>query len=696
MSVLLLFSFLFAAVSIHASNVRGDKDVSKEDAQIDFDDAWETPPEAGVQTEAEKVLAASITNSNQKSETKHDPGETQAEKKEEKAEAANKSTEGIGVSSLGNDISSAQANLKNNFDGAEKKEAESKEKVTEEEEETDEAAAEQGSAKPVSAKEVVLRSEALASFLALFMLVVGVAKVLTTNIVRNVGKDLVPVLVLMYSETAVLCLVGMIGFIVLRMNILPNYVATLLPGEKHVIVVKMFEDTEIAVLSFAISYVCLAIAVLSHSVNISIKWKYFEHQLPRIISATDKAGKARKASARHGLKVLIRAKRLLAKIRCCGPKRRILDTQKAFQYAQMREDFIRNSLSRRTGLSSGVFDFAAYLTSRLGITAASAVTIPISAWMFLLISVCLVSLIMRTGSLSQAWSLFIFGVVIQVFSIVMTKSFANAARGVRRPLPIDVADGGGGSVAESGRSTEMSSSPLLKHGNVANTFSPVLMKSFTKTKSNVTCCRARTRQHALLCCGTRGITAEPTMIRCVVISTSMYCALAIQVGVHVLPEVFRGQSALVFLAYSAAICMTPLVVISNLGSMLKDHTFATNVEILRKPAILDELVSEAHLRLSRDTYCFAVDMLCLTLTADPLRLDDIDLSATDEEMRSYGFDDHELIERCIESVCKDRGLGMSPLALKDVLNFLDIEISTAQASQLQRILQRGGGRERWV
>eukprot|EP00949_MAST-11_sp_MAST-11-sp1_P000193 g193.t1 len=579
---------------------------------MDFDSVWETPPEAGVQTEAEKVLAASLKSNAVAAKSKRNHAKAAAQTATVKKELPKT----IAVSDQGNDDVEAEDAAVNDANGKADADAE-------------EIQAENGSAKPPTSQDFILRGEALGSFLLLFLLLLGGAKWATKNVVRNVGKELLPALVVIYSECAVMTFVGMLGFIVLRINLLPNYVSTLLAGQKHVIVVKLFEDFEIAVFTFALGYIMLGIVVLSHAMNLSRTWSYYESQIPRIIPHNSKAWN--KVSRKRGLKVFRHAAKIIAKLRCCQRDQRAEDMQRAFFYSQTRDDFIRNSLSRRDGLSSGCFDFATYLKSRLGVSAASAVSIPPSSLFLLVVAACAVGATMRLGAVTQSVMLLVFGAALTICVMFVGARLEHAVRQVqRRPTANEE-------------------------------YSPILLASSPSS----------------LMFSAKG---KLVLVRLIVTASAFYCAAAVQACIHIVPVVYGIHGGV---AYIAALCIAPLAVVASLGSILQNYTLSTNVELFRKPALLDSVVSESYTRLSQQTHAFSVDMLCLALTADPLRLDDIDLKP---------IEDHALIDRCISSVCKSKQMSASELLR--VLNFLDMQVTPVQARRLHKTLE--GSRENRV
>ena len=82
-------------------------------------------------------------------------------------------------------------------------------------------------------------------FVFTFFFIAGIFKYLTNNVLIKGTQSFSASLVTMYSEISVFAIIGLLGFVILRLDSLPQYSVTFLPGQPQNTLTILFENIEI-------------------------------------------------------------------------------------------------------------------------------------------------------------------------------------------------------------------------------------------------------------------------------------------------------------------------------------------------------------------------------------------------------------------------------------------------------------------
>lgn len=191
------------------------------------------------------------------------------------------------------------------------------------------------------------RAGGLIIFVCAFFFVVGIFKYLTGNVLKKGVQTMAGPLVVIYSEISVFSIIGLLGFIILRLDTLPKYSVTFLPGQGPNTMTVMFENIEITMFMFIIFYTIFGLTLIGISLNISDKWALWENGAAK--SYLDENNELNKKVVKADP---IQYQNQVSKI----------------AYLCLRDDFLR-SMPGKVGLrgpdNALLFDFSRYLTLRL-------------------------------------------------------------------------------------------------------------------------------------------------------------------------------------------------------------------------------------------------------------------------------------------------------------------------------------------
>jgi len=386
------------------------------------------------------------------------------------------------------------------------------------------------------------RAAGMTIFLFVFFLVVGFLKILTTNIVfKHLMTSFAPALVVMYSEISVFAIIGLIGFIVLRLDTLPKYSATFLPSQSTDTMTIMFENVELTMFMFIVFYAMFGVALVYGGMNVSNTWGTYE------ANAGNRCGDdyVRWSQAKE-------KQNNYAKIH----------KENNISYLCLRDDFVRNSPGRH-GLrgpdNAAQFDFSRYLTLQLTEQLSGILKMTFPQWLLIFVGSML-------AALSSAFPLSLQLVLGQLCSwglVVFASIFHNKVKDVGQYLNRGLR--GRGVVDDTASDTEKSN--LLEN----NPYNEMLTSS--------------TKQESYFCCGDRSGSYMRGMQRGILFGTALVAALQVQLCVRA-AHVSYGWA----LGLLALIAM--LITLHLLGRILLHSTLMTSVEFQRNVKHVDQVIGE--------------------------------------------------------------------------------------------------------
>ena len=427
------------------------------------------------------------------------------------------------------------------------------------------------------------RAAGMMLFVASFMIVVGILKLFTGNVLKHWQTSFATALVVLYSEVSVFAIIGLIGFIVLRLDALPQYSATFLPGQSTDTMTVMFENVEMTMFFFIVFYAMFGMALIKIGMNISSIWSIYE------LRAGNRCGEEQEHLKQASLKTTdIKNK---------------IHKESNISYLCLRDDFVRNSPSRhglRGPNNAPQFDFSRYLTLQLSAQLAGILKMTFPQWLILFISAMM-------ASLASAFPLALQLVIGQFFSwslvvlaVLTYQKVKESDQFLNRGLNGRNSDHSETMTSEETEKTSLINNPYF---NKMLTFEEIGQNKIIKDNSANVMCGMKTRQDGYFCCGSRGGSYMRGIQRGLLLGTALVAALQVQLCVRA-SHVSYGWA----LGLLAILAMS--ITIHFLGLILLHFTLMVSVEFQRNTEYVDQVIEEQSQLLTQSSALYLVYLAC--------------------------------------------------------------------------------------
>ena len=415
-------------------------------------------------------------------------------------------------------------------------------------------------------------------FVFTFFFIVGIFKYLTNNVLIKGTQSFSASLVTMYSEISVFAIIGLLGFVILRLNALPQYSVTFLPGQPQNTLTVLFENIEITMFLFVLFYTVIGLTLVGIGLNISDTWSTYETNATR--SCVSENNKLRQYKQHK--------------------KEKLLEHQlSSISYLCLRDDFVRN-MPGKDGLrgpdNALLFDFSRYLTLRLSTQLKGILKMTLPQWGYILFASLLAALASAFPLAAQltlgqlvSWSLVGISFVVQHKYEAINNNLNRGAKG--RGVKVDV------------EASQEDNNTLIEK----NAFNKMLVDPENDTPQDKTTTSSLTlsRQDTYLACG--GGKSGMSYMRGTQRGLLLGNALIASLQIHLC---FRAAHASYGWVLGISAFSAFALTIHYIGRTLIQFTLMSSVDFYRCVSDMDQVIGEQEQLVSHSAALYLVHLAC--------------------------------------------------------------------------------------